>query len=70
MVTMWSVYDAPEYANCKLLSFDDFNHFTAFVLAALGAGAMGADFFVTVRAIGQLRDGQGIMGPAGGRAPL
>jgi hypothetical protein len=54
----------------KALSFDYFNHFAALVLAAFRASAMGANFFVTIRAIGQLRNGKGIVGTAGGRTPL
>jgi hypothetical protein len=47
------------------LCLDDFDDFTALVLAALGAGAVGANFFVTVRAVNQLGDGEGIVSAAG-----
>src|SRR6185369_1187058 len=52
------------------LGFDDFNDFAAFVLAAMRASAMGADLFVTIRTLGQLRYLQCIVRASRGGAAL
>jgi hypothetical protein len=53
-----------EYVNA--LSFENFNDFASFVFAAMRAGAVSPDFFVTVGTFGKLGDAQSIMGPASG----
>jgi len=57
----------PNGAASGFYYFDDF---AAFVFAAMRAGAVGTDFFVTVGALGELRDDEGVMGAAGRGAAL
>jgi hypothetical protein len=49
----------------RTLGFDDFDHFTALVDAAVWARAMSANFHMAIRAFGELRHFQRIMRPAG-----
>jgi hypothetical protein len=53
-----------------LLGFHDFNHFAAFVLPAARASAVCADFFMAIRTLRQLRDGQVVMSAARGSPAL
>src|SRR5579863_2674805 len=54
----------------ELLFLGDLDHFAAFVAAAVRAGAMRQFGLVAIRALGDARDSQRIVGPAGGSAPL
>jgi hypothetical protein len=53
-----------------LLCFHNFDYFTTFVFPTMGTGAMGADLLVTVWAIGQLWNAQGIVSATSRGAPL
>jgi len=54
----------PRSKNPESLLLDDFDHFTAFVEAAGGAGAMGELLLVALGALGNAGAGQSIVGPA------
>ncbi len=52
------------------LSFDNFDNLATLILSAMRTGSMRADLLVAVRTLGELRDAQSIVRPAGGRAAL
>ncbi len=53
-----------------MLFFRDFDHFAAFVLAAMRAGAMGKLRFVAIGALGMAEHTQVVVSPSGGGALL
>jgi hypothetical protein len=53
-----------------LAGFFDFENFASLIVSALGTGAVGHFFLVTVRALGKAVALQGIMGAPGGGALL
>jgi hypothetical protein len=59
----------PEPAE-RRLGLHHLNDFTAFIFAAVGASAVGADLLVAIGALGHLRHHKSIMGSAGGGTAL